>query len=162
MKPGLNLKDPAILLATWFGFGFMKPAPGTWGSAAAIPVGIIVFGTGGLVALIFAIFLVTAAGVWAAERFGKVSGTHDNGMIVIDEVTGQWIALLPALYLSGPDPLWIGLSFLLFRAFDILKPWPVSWLDKRVKGGLGVMADDLAAGALAAICGTGVMLYAGT
>lgn len=161
MNNNLDLKQPYVWLATWFGCGFMKPAPGTWGSAAAIPIGLIIFGTGGLIALIAAIFLVNLAGIWAADRFNRASGTHDSGMIVIDEVAGQWIALLPALHFSGFSPLWIGLSFLLFRIFDILKPWPVSVLDRKVPGGLGVMADDLAAGLYAALCITGVLLYAG-
>ncbi len=160
-KEGLNLKHPSVWLATWFGCGFLKPAPGTWGSAAAIPFGLIIFDIGGLAGLMIAIALVSLAGIWAAEQFNRSTSSHDSGLIVIDEVAGQWVALLPALHLSGFDPFWIGLSFLLFRIFDIFKPWPVSVLDKKVSGGLGVMADDLAAGIYAGLCVTGGALYAG-
>lgn len=157
----LDLKQPHVCLATWFGCGFMKPAPGTWGSAVAIPFGLIIFGATGTVGLIAAILLVSLAGIWAADKFNRAFGKHDSGMIVIDEVAGQWVALLPALGLSGFNPLWIGLSFLLFRIFDIFKPWPISLLDRKVKGGLGVMIDDLAAGIFVALCLAGGQLYAG-
>ena len=151
-------KGLAFWLATWFGAGLMKPAPGTWGSAAAIPFGLIIFGASGLWGLLIAIFVVGRIGIWAANEFDRQSGSHDNKMIVIDEVAGQWIALLPALTLYGLDPLYIALSFVLFRIFDILKPWPVSYFDQKVKGGLGVMADDFAAGIYAALVIFGIEL----
>ncbi|MCC6597417.1 MAG: phosphatidylglycerophosphatase A [Alphaproteobacteria bacterium] len=158
----LDLKQPYIWLATWFCCGFLKPAPGTWGSAGALPVGLIIYGAAGLPGLGVAIVFISIIGAWAADRFNKASGLHDSGMIVIDEVAGQWIALLPALYIVGFNPLFIGLSFVLFRVFDIFKPWPVSFFDKKVSGGIGVMADDLVAGAYAALCMMGVLFYAGS
>jgi phosphatidylglycerophosphatase A len=81
-------------------------------------------------------------------------------MIVIDEVAGQWLTLIPAIGLFGFHPLPVLLAFVLFRLFDILKPWPVSYLDKKIEGGLGVMLDDIAAGIYAGLCLTG-LYYAG-
>lgn len=151
-------KNLAFWLATWLGSGLMKPAPGTWGSAAAIPFGLIIFGAAGLWGLLIAIFVVGRIGIWAANEFDRQSGSHDNKMIVIDEVAGQWIALIPALALYGLAPLPIAISFALFRVFDILKPWPVSYCDRNIKGGLGVMADDFAAGIYAALLFMGLEL----
>lgn len=137
-----SLRDPAILLATWFGAGLMPKAPGTWGSLAALPFAwlIVQFGGGG--ALAVACLAVYWVGVAAANRAIGVTGIHDPGLVVIDEVVGQWIVLIftpldPLLYLAG---------FALFRLFDITKPWPVSWADRKVEGGTGVMLDDVLAG----------------
>ncbi len=102
------------------------------------------------------IVIVTILGFWAAKKFDEEQNSHDSKMIVIDEVAGQWIALIPA----GLDPVSIVLSFSLFRLFDILKPWPVSHFDKNVKGAAGVMGDDIVAGLLAMLC-LGGMRYAG-
>tara|TARA_B100001079_G_scaffold122896_1_gene105390 strand:+ start:241 stop:798 length:558 start_codon:yes stop_codon:yes gene_type:complete len=146
--PGnLSLSDPAVLLATWFGSGLIRKAPGTWGSLAALPCAWLVmrdFGTWGLATAIVLVFL---CGWWAASRIEEKTGTSDPQYIVIDEVAGQGLALLFVpldlyLYLVG---------FLLFRFFDILKPWPLHAVETRLKGGLGVMADDLAAGAYTAL-----------
>jgi len=138
----------------------MKPAPGTWGSLGALPVGLIVFGATGLTGLGMAILGVFFIGVWAANRFDAAQGTHDSKMIVIDEVAGQWIALLPALYFWGMNPVMLLIGFVLFRFFDILKPWPVCFFDQNISGGLGVMLDDVAAGLYAAVVFIG-MYYAG-
>jgi phosphatidylglycerophosphatase A len=150
--PKLSLKSPAILIATWFGSGFMRPAPGTWGSLAAIPVGAIIFGFGGIYALITATFIAYIAGVWAARIFDEKTGEHDSKMIVIDEVVGQWIALTPAFVLMGlSSPLYILAAFVMFRFFDILKPWPCCFFDKSVQNAHGVMLDDVIAGLYAAV-----------
>lgn len=146
-KLNVNFKDPAIWLATWFGCGLMRPAPGTWGTLGGLPVGILIYAVGGWVALSAAIILISVAGYWAAGRFEAQTGEHDNGAIVIDEVAGVWIALIPAA-LNIP---YVIAAFLLFRFFDILKPWPVSWADKKLPGALGVMADDIIAGIFAAL-----------
>ncbi len=152
----MNLKKPYILVATWFGSGLSSKAPGTCGSLAAIPPALILIVFGGIPALIAGIAVITALGFWAANKFDKEQKSHDSKMIVIDEVAGQWIALIPA----GLDPVSIVLAFTLFRLFDILKPWPVSHFDKNVKGAAGVMGDDIAAGLLALLC-LGGMRYAG-
>ena len=159
-KTKLDLKAPYLWLATWFGCGFMRPAPGTWGSLGALPVGIILYGSTNIWGFILGIILVSLIGYWATERFEAATQTHDNKMIVIDEVAGQWIALLPVFYLTGIHPLYIGAAFALFRLFDILKPWPVSHFDKNIKGALGVMGDDIVAGLFAAGCLIG-LIYVG-
>lgn len=160
-KPnGPSLKEPSTLLATWFGCGLAPKAPGTWGSLGSIPPALLINHLGGPPALILAILVVTLIGFWAADRYDKASGSHDNKSIVIDEVAGQWIALLPVFTLVGVSWTLTPLAFALFRFFDIVKPWPASFFDKRVKGALGVMADDIVAGLYAALCLMGV-IYAG-
>jgi phosphatidylglycerophosphatase A len=156
----INFKKPSFWLATWLGSGLMKPAPGTWGSAAAIPFGLIIFKLTGLLGLLIATAIIFRIGIWAANEFDRLNQSHDNKMIVIDEVAGQWLTLIPAIGLFGFHPLPVLAAFLLFRLFDILKPWPVSYLDKKVEGGLGVMVDDIAAGIYASLVLTG-LYYAG-
>lgn len=140
--PTLSLRNPAHLLATWFGVGLLPKAPGTWGSLAALPFAWIIAELGGWPWLAAAILIVTLIGWWAAERTVAQSGVQDPGAVVIDEVAGQWLVLL----VTPPNLLLYALGFLLFRLFDITKPWPASWADRQVKGGLGVMLDDLLAG----------------
>lgn len=156
MRLPVNFKDPAIWLATWFGCGLMRPAPGTWGTLGGLPVGVLIYAAGGWMALAAAVIAVCAAGYWAAGRFEEQTGEHDSGAIVIDEVAGVWIALIPA----GLSIPYVVAAFLLFRFFDILKPWPVSWADKKLPGALGVMADDIIAGIFAALMIAGAR-YAG-
>ena len=157
----LNLKHPSTWLATWFGAGFFRPGPGTWGSAAAIPPALIIYAFTGVIGLVVAALLIFAAGLWAAKIFDEATDGHDSKMIVIDEVVGQWIALMPGLIMAGLNPPVMLLAFLLFRLFDITKPWPISWLDRNVSGAMGVMIDDVAAGIAAAACLTGIVHYAG-
>ena len=155
-----SLKNPSTWLATWFGCGFLKPAPGTWGSLGALPFGIALFHYTDIWSFTIGILVVTLIGYWASDQFDKASATHDNKMIVIDEVAGQWIALAPVFYFSGLNWMLIVAAFIMFRIFDILKPWPVSALDQNVKGALGVMGDDISAGLYAAGCLIG-LIYAG-
>lgn len=152
----LDLKHPSTWLATWFGLGFIPKAPGTWGSLGALPFGMIIYAFGGNMALLVGVLLITAIGFWASKKFEAATGIHDSKMIVIDEVAGMWIALIPA----GLDPWLVLLAFALFRVFDITKPWPASYFDKKIKGPLGVMGDDIIAGIFAALCITGIQ-YAG-
>ena len=155
--PNLEFKTPSTLLATWCGCGLMRPGPGTWGSLGALPFGIILLVAGGPVLLALAALALFPLGIWATKQVLKGSDTdHDPQIVVIDEVIGQWIALLPALL----NPLYIVLAFVFFRAFDVLKPWPVSYFDRKIPGAMGVMLDDVAAGVLAALCLLGVR-YAG-
>ena len=137
---------PAHLLATWFGCGLLPKAPGTWGSLAALPFAAALVWWGGPWLLLGASIALFAAGLWASERYAQGAATKDPGAVVVDEVVGQWLALVPAagvfwLYLPG---------FLAFRLFDIVKPWPVSWADRELGGGLGIMLDDVLAGLYAA------------
>jgi phosphatidylglycerophosphatase A len=130
------------LLATWFGSGLLPKAPGTWGSLAALPFAFAIHTLAGQFALLLASIVVFAIGCWAAQAYTTETGTKDPGEVVIDEVAGQWLTLA-----FVPVSAWAYVAgFVLFRLADILKPWPVSWLDRKVAGGLGVMADDMAAG----------------
>ncbi|MAO57079.1 MAG: phosphatidylglycerophosphatase A [Rhodospirillaceae bacterium] len=148
---------PAMVLATWFWCGLFPKAPGTVGSLGALPIAwaVLAFG-GGWVWLAVAAAAATAIGTWATAAVLRRSSVKDPGFVVIDEVAGQWIALLPvALFPAmggapGPDPVLFAGGFIAFRLFDILKPWPVSWADRSVAGAWGVMLDDLIAGAYAA------------
>lgn len=154
-----DMKAPSTWIATWLGSGFMRPAPGTWGSAAALPFIIGVDYIAGLTGLLAFIAITTLIGFWSAARFEQQTGIHDSKTVVIDEVAGQAIALIPATALATLSPLLCFIGFLLFRIFDITKPWPIGYIDKRIKGAAGVMIDDLVAGIFAAICLTG-LIYA--
>ena len=143
----LDFKHPATWVATWGGCGLMQPGPGTWGTIGALPFGIILLMFGGIPALIIASIICFALGLWSAKHFERMVREKDSGMIVIDEAVGLWIAMIPCLL----NPYSIGLAFVLFRFFDILKPFPIGWLDKRVDGAFGVMIDDVLAGIFAAL-----------
>lgn len=140
-------RHPAHILATWFGAGLFPKTPGTAGSLAALPFAYAINFYLGVIGLGVAIAIVVVVGIWAAHCYSKRTNSNDAGAIVIDEVAGQWLTLL----LVPPDILFYAIGFVLFRIADIVKPWPISWIDQRVKGGLGVMLDDLLAGGLAAI-----------
>jgi phosphatidylglycerophosphatase A len=148
-----------------FGFvGQLRPAPGTWGSLAALPVAWVILTLGGPWSLVVVTVLATALGLWATGQEIMATGDHDPSHVVIDEVAGQWIALLPVAFGAAmmgalPFDLWPGwvAAFLFFRLFDIWKPGPVGWADRRGDAA-GVMLDDLIAGLMAA---GGVVLLAG-
>lgn len=152
----LSRWHPAHLAATLFGIGLLPKAPGTWGSLAALPGAWALLAVGGAPALALGAALVSVLGIWAAGRYAAALGREDPGACIIDEVAGQWIALLPA----GLDPVGFLVGFLAFRAFDIVKPWPVGWADRTLPGGFGIMADDLLAGCYAAavVWGAGYVL----
>ena len=156
----VNQKSISVWFATWFGCGFIKPAPGTWGTLGALPVGLLIFAQWDFAGLYAATILITAIGYWVARSFEKQTGIHDSKMVVIDEVAGMWITLLPVLYYTGIHWVWITLAFLIFRLFDIAKPWPISYCDKHIKGAFGVMLDDILAGFVAAFVIVG-FYYAG-
>ena len=145
---------PALWLATWFGAGLLPRAPGTWASLAALPFAWGLVSWGGPTLLLAAAALVFGVGLWAADRYMQAVGVHDPGAVVIDEIVGQWLTLSVAPL----HPLAYLLGFVLFRITDVLKPWPASWLDRRVGGPLGVMIDDLAA---AVYAGLALWLIAG-
>lgn len=145
------------LLAIWFGVGLLRPAPGTWGSLVAVLLGWAIDRYLGFPALVAATVLVTLLGFWAVGVELRDRPGDDPGEFVIDEVAGQWIALLlPAAafwargwegWLPWPAPL---AAFLFFRLFDIRKPWLVGRADRRGDAA-GVMLDDLWAGLFAGI-----------
>ena len=135
-----------MILATLGPVGHMRPAPGSWGSAAALlsAAGLALIGDWSLE---LATLLVCILGVRAANSYELVTGRKDAKEIIIDEVAGQWIALL----IVPLDWRWWLAAFCLFRLFDIAKPGPVR-MAEGLPGGLGVMADDIVAGVLAAVC----------
>lgn len=149
-----------IRLLTTVGYvGLLPKGPGTWGTLAALPIGYILHGLGGPSLLALATIGVFLIGWWAVGKDTQGKDNHDPGEIVIDEVVGLWITLLPVSYglsHAGVDPWtfpwpgWVA-AFVLFRIFDIFKPWPVSRFDA-MHTPLGVMLDDVVAGILAGIC----------
>lgn len=145
------------MIATLARVGYLRPAPGTWGSFCAMPILWAIHEFGGLLLVLVALSFAFIAGVWATQTMTRFSDDHDPSEIVIDEVVGQWIALLPVLIastmmgLQSTDlwPGWIA-GFVFFRLFDIWKPWLVGTFDRRGDA-MGVMLDDVAAGIMAAI-----------
>ncbi len=147
----------ARLLSTWFGIGLLRPAPGTWGSAVATLLGLLIYRYLGFPALVGLTLLVTWLGFWACRAELAHRPGEDPSEIVIDEVAGQWLALLfPAAafwgngwegFMPWPAPL---AAFLFFRLFDIRKPWLVGRADRRGDAA-GVMLDDLWAGLFAGL-----------
>ena len=152
----------AELVATVLGSGHLRPASGTWGTLAALPLAWIVM-QGGAPLFTLATLAVLPLGVWATRAVVADGADHDPSQVVIDELLGVWIALLPIAWgaraagvpVAALWPGWIA-AFLLFRLFDIWKPGPVGWLDRR-DDVWGVMLDDAVAGAMAAL---GVLLLA--
>lgn len=138
------LKSPVQLLAFGFGSGLFPVAPGTAGTLAALPI-YYVLAMLPLPAYIGVVLLAAVAGVWICGRASRELGVHDHPGIVWDEFVGLWIAAIAL----PPEPIWIALAFVAFRLYDIIKPWPISWLDEHVDGGFGIMIDDVAAGLLA-------------
>ena len=149
-KNKLSAKDimstPVLFLAFGFGSGLAKKMPGTMGTLAAIPVYLAFIEANFWVYSALTI-LVTVTGVWICGDAAKRLGEHDYGGIVWDEVAGFLITLwwVPFSW----NALLFG--FILFRIFDIVKPWPIKWIDQKVDGGLGIMLDDVLAGILAAV-----------
>lgn len=140
--------DQVLLLATGFGSGLVPRAPGTAGTVtgAALWLGVLVHAPWSLQTL--AVALAVTGGTWlCAAAMSRLEGVHDHPVIVWDEIAGIWLAL----WLVPPGWIaWLA-ALALFRALDIVKPWPIGLIDRRVRGGLGVMADDLLAGAIAGI-----------
>ena len=139
----------ANLISTWFGCGYSPAAPGTAGSLAALVVAIVLheLAAGGWWQFLLLGVLTCVPGVWAATRTARASGLKDPGMVVVDEVIGQWIALAGAHAYHWKT---YAAAFVLFRIFDIWKPAPVRQLESLPEG-LGIVADDVAAGCYAAL-----------
>jgi len=135
----------ARVIALWFGCGRVPRAPGTAGTLGAIPLYLLVrpYGTPAILATAIGL---TAVGVWAAGRVAAQTGLHDPQIVVIDEVAGVHVAWLAA----PATPLGLIAGFVLFRAFDMLKPWPARLAERRLPGGFGIVFDDIAAGVWAA------------
>ncbi|MEX0900622.1 MAG: phosphatidylglycerophosphatase A [Gammaproteobacteria bacterium] len=152
-----DLRNPVLLVASGFGSGLAPRAPGTAGTLVAAVIWLAVFAhlpwyAQGVVCAVAAVF-----GVWLCDRAVAALGVDDHPAIVWDEFAGVWLAL----WLAGPAWIAVGLAVVMFRVLDIAKPGPVGWAERRWKGGLGVMADDLVAGTLAGVfaaIGAGLIL----
>ncbi|WP_243041851.1 phosphatidylglycerophosphatase A family protein [Dyella sedimenti] len=143
----LLLATPAGWLACGFGSGLAPAAQGTFGSLAALLPWLLLRSLP-LQLYAFAVLVAFALGTWACGVAGRALGVDDHRSLVWDEFVGLWIALLPVL----AGPWWgVALGFALFRLFDVWKPWPIRVLDRRLKGGVGVMVDDVVAGVFAAV-----------
>ena len=140
------LRDPVQLLALGFGFGLVPRAPGTAGSLVGLAAAILAAQWGAWVAVAITT-VVVVAGVWICGEGARRLGVHDHPAIVWDEIAGMMIAMLAA----PPGWGWTALAFALFRAFDIIKPWPIREIDHAMGGGAGIMLDDVMAGILAAL-----------
>jgi phosphatidylglycerophosphatase A len=144
--PAALLRDPVHLLALGFGSGLAPVAPGTFGSLVGLLFGLAVAPFGLRVAVAVTI-AVTLAGIWICGESARKLGVHDHSAIVWDEVAGMMLTLLAA-----PRSWWgIALAFGLFRLFDVWKPWPIREIDHGMRGGLGIMLDDVMAAVMAAI-----------
>jgi phosphatidylglycerophosphatase A len=142
----MNSSKVYVAIATVFGVGWSPRAPGTAASLVALPFAWLIAFFGGRFALLAASILVAALGAWACEHYVHEKGQADPPECVIDEIAGQWLVCAFApLGLLG-----YVFAFLLFRAFDIFKPWPIRAVE-RLPGGIGIMADDLVAGLFAGI-----------
>ncbi|MET0378384.1 MAG: phosphatidylglycerophosphatase A [Spongiibacteraceae bacterium] len=142
----LDPRNPIHLLACGFGSGLAPKAPGTFGTLAAFPLWYLLqmLSWPQYWVVVVAAF---ALGVFVCGRTAGDMGVHDHGALVWDEFVGLWVALACVPL----DWFWIVLGFILFRVFDIWKPWPIRWFDRNLKGGLGVMTDDVVAGLLVLI-----------
>jgi phosphatidylglycerophosphatase A len=147
LPKGVSMGQPAVVLATWFGAGLLPKVPGTWGSLAALPFAWAILWWAGPYGLLFAGVAAFGIGIWAGGVYAERTAAEDPGAVVIDEVAGQWLTLVPAAL----DPLQFFVGFILFRIMDILKPWPARWADRELPGGLGIMVDDIVAAAYAAL-----------
>ncbi len=142
-RPGLTeLKNPIYFLALGFGSGCSPKAPGTLGTL----VGVIIYLGLQVIAInnyfyIGIVVLMFILGIWLCDRTARQFGVHDHQAIVWDEIVGYLVTMIMVPY----QWMWIVAGFILFRLFDILKPWPVSWADKAVRNGFGIMLDDLIA-----------------
>lgn len=142
-----NLKDPVHFLALGFGSGLAPKAPGTFGTLAAIPLFLIFMN---LSPLHFAAItgVMTMAGIWFCGKTARDVGVHDHGAIVWDEIVGFFITM----FMVPVSLTTICVGFVLFRFFDIVKPWPIKAVDKKLEGGFGIMFDDVLAGLFALAC----------
>lgn len=140
-----SVMDPAVFLATGFASGFLRPAPGTWGSVVALVLWWFLLATVPWYWQLGVVLVTVAIGTWITHIVNRRYQVHDDPRIVIDEFAGLWLTLINA------PPTFVGglAGLLLFRALDIAKVWPVGWADRRVSGATGVMLDDLLAGGLA-------------
>lgn len=147
IRARLKLTNPIHFLALGFGSGLSPIMPGTCGTVVALPL-VYLLSLTSLSTYIVITLVVSVLGIWLCGRTAKDMQVHDHGAIVWDEVAGMLISMI-----AVPVNAWtLLLGFVFFRLFDIVKPWPISVLDKRLHGGLGIMLDDIVAGIFALAC----------
>jgi phosphatidylglycerophosphatase A len=146
IRSRVSLLNPVHFLAFGFGSGLAAKMPWTFGTLAALPIVMLLSHYASFSVYLIVTILVSIVGIWICGRTAEDMGVHDDSSIVWDEVAGMLITML-AVPLSWQTLL---VGFVLFRFFDILKPWPISYLDKHVHGGFGIMIDDVLAGLFAA------------
>lgn len=141
------MRHPVQCLAFGFGAGLAPKAPGTFGTLVAIPFYWLMQDLSLLsyLGVVLASFVV---GIYFCDVAAKAQQTHDHPGIVWDEMVGYWLTMT----FAPAGWLWVFIGFALFRLFDIVKPWPIGWLDRRVRGGFGIMLDDILAAVYAALC----------
>jgi len=146
-----NWFNPIHLLAFGFGSGAAPKAPGTWGTLAAV---LIYWPLSQLSPEHYLLMLLVTSvmGIYICGQTARDLGVHDHGSIVWDEFVGFWITMFAA----PVGCVWVVVGFVLFRFFDIIKPWPISWIDKKITGGFGIMLDDVIAGVMAAVVLQGI------
>ena len=142
-----NLNNPAVFFATGFGVGLLPFAPGTWGSILAVIIAWGIVDIFGHLTLLVTTILCFFIGILASESCIKNFSSSDPKQVVIDEIVAQFLVLL----VLPLDLLSYLLALFLFRFFDIFKPWPICWVDRNIKGGFGIMADDVLAAIYAII-----------
>lgn len=146
------LKHPNEFLAFGFGSGLAPKAPGTFGTLAAVPIAYFLLGLNAYAYL--AVLIVTAVwGIYLCGVAARAQQCHDHPGIVWDEFVGYWITL----FLAPQAWEWLLIGFVLFRFFDIVKPWPIRLIDKNLHGGVGIMLDDILAGLFAWVCLQGLL-----
>lgn len=138
----INLKNPIHFLAVGFGSGLTNFAPGTWGSLVGLLFGAVLLSYLPIQCFVMLIAIGFIAGVYICQKTSDDMGVHDHGAIVWDEIAAMFIVLLAIPSLSF---CWLLTAFLLFRFFDILKPYPICYFDKRLESGFGIMIDDVLA-----------------
>lgn len=140
-------RNPVHFLAFGLGSGAAPRAPGTAGTLAALLLYLVL---PAMSPFVYAVFLLSGflLGVWICGKTARDIGVHDHGGIVWDEFIGFWLTM----FLAPPGLFWLLSGFVLFRVFDIVKPWPIRWFDRHVHGGFGIMIDDVLAGVMAWMC----------
>jgi phosphatidylglycerophosphatase A len=140
-------RNPVHILAFGFGSGTVPKAPGTAGTLLAMIIYLLL---PAMTPVIYGVFVLICLiiGIWICGKTAQDLGVHDHGGIVWDEFVGYWITM----FMAPPGWIWAFIGFALFRLLDIAKPWPIKWADKELKGGTGIMLDDVLAGIMAALC----------